>query len=60
MIIRKLYEAFWVDNIKEKQKEVEELKSGSSSDFALWIERLLLGGDTQKEYNILTLLSGTI
>ena len=34
MIIRKLYEAFWVDNIKEKQKEVEELKSGSSSDFA--------------------------
>ena len=60
MIIRKLYEAFWVDNIKEKQKEVEELKSGSSSDFALWIERLLLGGDTPKEYNILTPLSGTI
>lgn len=60
MLIRKLYEAFWVADIKEKQKEVEELKSGSSSDFALWIERLLLGGDTPKEYTILTPLSGTI
>lgn len=60
MLIRKLYEAFWVRDIKEKQKEIEELKSGSSSDFALWIERLLLGGDTPKEYTILTPLSGTI
>lgn len=60
MIVRKLFEAFEVKNEEEKRKEIEELKRGSSSDFALWVRQLLLGDDTPKAYTILTPLSGTI